>query len=160
MFCYRAENRGSSRSAWCQATLDFPQALNLTKHRRLGLWIRTLGESGILNVQLAATDARREHYVPVLNRDWTYVVLDPPEDDRFFEYTWPYSFTDVMYTCGPVYQNVTKCHLYFNGLAPGAKVACLIGRIEALEEIAVPLVSPSLEAGSSQTRMSSFAQPG
>ena len=150
MFCYRAENRGSSRSAWCQATLDFPQALNLTKHRRLGLWIRTLGESGILNVQLAGTDARREHYVPVLNRDWTYVVLDPPEDDRFFDYTWPYSFTDVMYTCGPVYQNVTKCHLYFNGLAPGAKVACLIGRIEALEEIAVPLVSPSLEAGGQQ----------
>ena len=71
------------------------------------------------------------------------------EDDRFFD-SWPYAFTDVMYTCGPVYQNVTQCHLYFNGLAPGAKVACLIGRIEALEEIAVPFVSPSLEAGSQQ----------
>jgi hypothetical protein len=37
--------------------------------------------------------------------------------------------------------------LYFNGLPPGAKAACWIGRIEALEERVVPLVSPALEAG-------------
>ncbi len=146
-FSYSAENRGSARSNWCRATLNLPQTLDLTKHRRLGMWIRTQGESGILNVQLAATDARREHYVTISNRDWTYVVLDPPEDDRFFEYTWPYPFTDVMYTCMPVYQKVAKCHLYFNGLAPGAKVACQIGRIEALEETVLPLVSPTLETG-------------
>jgi hypothetical protein len=45
-------------------------------------------------------------------------------------------------------QKVAKCHLYFNGLAPGAKVACQIGRIEALEECSLPLVSPTLETGS------------
>ena len=102
-FCYRAENRAQSPSAWCQATLTFPQPLNLTKHRRLGLWIRTEGQGGILNVQLAGTDARRDHYIPLENRGWTYVVLDPPEDDRFFDYAWPYSFTDLMYTCWNVY---------------------------------------------------------
>ena len=50
-------------------------------------------------MQLAGTDARRDHYIPLADRGWTYVVLDPPEDDRFFDYTWPYSFTDLMYTC-------------------------------------------------------------
>ncbi len=149
-FCYRAENRGPSRSAWCQATLTFPQPLNLTKRRRLGLWIRTEGQGGVLNVQLAATDARRDHYIPVADRGWTYVVLDPPEDGRFFDYAWPYSFTDLMYTCGNVYQNVKQCHLYFNGLPPGAKAACWIGRIEAIEERVLPLVSPALEAGGQQ----------
>jgi len=146
-FCYRAENRAPSRSAWCQATLTFPQPLNLTKHRRLGLWIRTEGQGGILNVQLAGTDARRDHYIPLADRGWTYIVLDPPEDDRFFEYQWPYSFTDLMYTCRNVYNSVKQCHLYFNGLPPGAKAACWIGRIEALEERPLPLVSPTLEAG-------------
>jgi hypothetical protein len=146
-FCYRAENRGPSASAWCQATLTLPQPLDLTKHRRLGLWIRTEGQGGILNVQLAATDARRDHYIPVTSRGWTYVVLDPPETDRFFDYSWPYSFTDLMYTCWNVYQNVKQCHLYFNGLPAGAKAACWIGRIEALEEKASPLVSPALETG-------------
>ena len=98
-------------------------------------------------MQLAGTDARRDHYIPLENRGWTYVVLDPPEDDRFFDYTWPYSFTDLMYTCWNVYNSVKQCHLYFNGLPPGAKAACWIGRIEALEEQALPLVSPTLEAG-------------
>lgn len=146
-FCYRVENRGTSRSAWCQATLAFPQPLNLTKHRRLGLWIRTEGQGGVLNVQLAGTDCRRDHYIPLENRGWTYIVLDPPEDDRFFDYKWPYRFTDLMYTCRNVYNSVKQCHVYFNGLPPGAKAACWIGRIEALEERALPLVSPTLEAG-------------
>jgi hypothetical protein len=147
VICYRAENRAASPSAWCRATLTFPKPLNLTRHRRLGLWIRTEGKGGIFNVQLAGTDARRDHYLPLADHGWTYVVLDPPEDDRFFDYTWPYSFTDLMYTCHGVYQNATQCHLYFNALPPGAKATCWIGRIEALEEQPWPLVSPVLESG-------------
>ena len=42
-----------------------------------------------------------------------------------------------------------EVRLYFNGLAP-VPGGLLIGRIEALEEIAVPLVSPSLEGGGQQ----------
>jgi hypothetical protein len=128
-------------------TVSFPKPLNLTKHRRLGLWIRTEGQGGILNIQLAGTDARRDHYIPVANRGWTYVVLDPPEEDRFFEYQWPYSFTDLMYTCWNVYGAVKQLHLYYNGLPAGSRAACWIGRIEALEEQPLPLSSPALETG-------------
>ena len=117
----------------------------MTRHRRLGLWIRTQAPGGILNVQLAGTDARRDHYIPLENRGWTYVVLDPPEEGRFFDYAWPYSFTDLMYTCSNVYGAVKHVHLYYNGLPAGAKVACWIGRIEALEERPLPLMSPALE---------------
>ncbi len=159
VFCYRAENRDTSPSAWCRATLSFPRPLDLTKHRRLGLWIRTEGKGGILNVQLAGTDARRDHYLPLSDRGWTYVVLDPPEDDRFFDYSWPYPFTDLMYTCANVYQNVKQCHLYFNRLPPGAKAACWIGRIEALQEQPRPLVSPALEAGSQKLVFPVSLQP-
>jgi len=145
-FVYRAENRGKSVSAWTRLTLALPKPLDLTKHRRLGLWIRTEGKGGILNVQLAATDARRDHYIPIETRGWTYVVLDPPEEDRFYDYSWPYSFTDLMYTCWNVYQGVKHVHLYYNGVAPGSQATCWIGRIEALEESPLPLVSPALES--------------
>ena len=151
-FCYRAENRGKTPSAWCQLTLELPKPVNLNGHRRLGLWLRTQGGGGILNVQLAATDARRDHYVSLEDRGWTYVVLDPPEDERFFNYSWPYSFTDVMYTCSNVYGAVKHVHLYYNQVPAGGKVACWIGRIEALEERPLPLRSPSLQvAGKSLT---------
>jgi hypothetical protein len=144
-FCYRAENRGKAPSAWCRLTLTLPKPIDLTTHRRLGLWIRTQAPGGILNVQLAATDARRDHYIPLQERGWTCVVLDPPEEDRFFDYAWPYSFTDLMYTCQNVYSHATRLHLYYNSLPAGAKATCWIGRIEALEERPLPLRSPTLE---------------
>ncbi len=144
-FCYRAENRAQTPSAWSQLTLALPKPLDLTTHRRLGLWIRTQAPGGLLNVQLAATDARRDHYIPLDNRGWTYVVLDPPEEDRFFDYAWPYSFTDLMYTCQNIYSHTTHVHLYYNRLPAGAKAACWIGRIEALEERPRALRSPTLE---------------
>ncbi len=146
-FCYRAENRAKTASAWTRLTLALPKPLDLTRHRRLGLWIRTEGRGGLLNVQLSAADARRDHYIPLESRAWTYVVLDPPEDDRFFDFAWPYGFTDLMYTCANVYSGVKHLHLYYNGLPAGAQAACWIGRIEALEEQPLPLASPSLEAG-------------
>jgi len=145
-FCYWAENRAKTRSAWCRASVAFPKPLNLSRHRRLGLWIRSESPGGILNVQLAATDARRDHYIPLGGQGWSYVVLDPPEDSRFYDYSWPYSFTDLFYTCWGVYGGVKELNLYFNGLPPGAKARCWIGRIEALEERSLPLVSPALEA--------------
>ena len=144
-FCYRAENRAQASSSWSRLTLALPKPLDLTAHRRLGLWIRTQAAGGILNVQLAGTDARRDHYIPLENRGWTYVVLDPPEEDRFFDHSWPYSVTDLMYTCQTIYSHATHVHLYYNSLPAGSTVACWIGRIEALEERSLPLVSPALE---------------
>jgi hypothetical protein len=147
-FCYRAENKGQARSGWCKLSLELPKTLNLTKHRRLGLWIRGEGEGGILNVQLwDGKYARRDHYVALERRGWTYVVLDPPEESRFYDYRWPYPWTDLFYTCWPVYNHVKNIDLYYNGLPPGSKTACWIGRIEALEELPLALESPGLELG-------------
>lgn len=147
-FCYRAENKGKAVSGWCKISMQFPKTLNLTKHRRLGLWIRSEGQGGILNVQIGAKDALRDHYIPLERRGWTYVVLDPPEDRRFYDYKWPYRWTDLMYTCHFVYHNAKELNLYYNGLPAGAKTACWIGRIDALEELPLPVQSPGLEAGS------------
>ncbi len=123
------------------------------------MWIRTEAPGGILNVQLAGTDARRDHYIPLQKRGWTFLVLDPPEEGRFFDYSWPYPFTDLMYTCSTVYSRVTHLHLYYNDLPAGAKVACWIGRIEALEERPLPLVSPTLTVAEKSTAFPVSLQP-
>ena len=145
--CYRAENRGKKTSGWCRLTLTLPKPLNLTKHRRLGLWIRTEGQGGILNVQLVGKDVRRDHYITLGKSGWSYCVLDMPEEDRFYNYAWPYSFTDLFYTCWAAYHNVRELNLYYNGLPAGSTTTCWIGRIEALSETSAPLDHPGLESG-------------
>ena len=87
---------------------------------------------------------RARGFVRRAARQFDLVVLDPPEEDRFYNYPWPYSFTDLMYTSWNVYQGVKHVHLYFNGLAPGAQATCWVGRIEALEESPLVLASPAL----------------
>ncbi|MBI3920854.1 MAG: hypothetical protein HY318_05490 [Armatimonadetes bacterium] len=143
-FCYRAENHGKAVSNWCQASLRFPQPLDLTHHRRLGLWVRSEGQGGLLNVQLAGTDMRRDHYIDLTFNGWKYLILDPPEDSRFWNYSWPYSFTDLMYTCWGIYNNAKELHLFYNALPGGGKATCVIGRIEALHEDPAPLKNPAL----------------
>jgi len=143
-FCYRAHNQGAARSGWCRLSLPFDPPLNLSNHRRIGVWVKAAGQGGILNVQLANTYGYRDHYLPLDFTGWSYFELDPPEDTRFYEYSWPYNFIDLMYWVFR-YHEVTGLNLYYNALPPGAEVACLIGRVEALQEQSVPLVSPALE---------------
>ena len=144
-FCYRARNAGPGRSGWARLSLTLPQPVDLSTHRRLGVWVRGDGTGGILNVQLVQGYGFRDHYISLDYTGWRYHVLDPPEDARFYQYSWPYSFVDVMYWVFQ-YGGVSGVNLYVNDLPPGAETACLIGRLEALQEYPSPLVSPTLEA--------------
>jgi hypothetical protein len=145
-FCYRAENKAKARSGWCRTSLEFPKTIDLSTHRRLGVWVKSEGKGGILNVQLAQGYGARDHYIPLDFKGWTYRALDPPEDARYYEYRWPYSMIDLMYWVFQ-YSSVKGINLYYNDLPPNAEVSCLIGRIEALCESPSPVKSPALEAG-------------
>jgi len=144
-FVYGAENKGNTSSGWCQVSRSLPQPLDLRSHRRLGLWIRSEGKGGILNVQLAGKDARMDHYIDLDFVGWRYFVLDPPEDSRVWGYQWPYSWTDLMYTSWFIYSATKEVNLFYNALPPNSTTACLIGRIEALHEEPLLLRNPSLE---------------
>jgi hypothetical protein len=146
-FCYRAENKGGGRSAWCAASLKLPKPVDLTAHRRLGLWLRADGQGGLLNVQLVRTDARRDHYIDLNFSGWRYFELEAPDEGRYWDYSWPSPWTDLFYTCQPVYNDTAEVGLYYNDLPPGAKVTCLVSRIEALAEVAEPMTNPAIEVG-------------
>ena len=45
------------------------------------------------------------------------------------------------------YDSIRGINLLLNDLAPSTETECLIGRIEALREYPLPLVSPSLQTG-------------
>ena len=103
-------------SGWTKIAAKLPAAVDISRHRRLGLWVKANGSGGILNVQLTGTDARRDHYVPLTFTGWRYVELETPEDARFWDYSWPGSWTDLFYTDWSIYNATREVDLYFNGL--------------------------------------------
>lgn len=142
-FCYRATNKGKAKSGWYRLKMEFPKTINLCQHRRLGLWVRSEGKGGILNVQLLQGYGARDHYIPLDFKGWAYRILDPPEDKRFYDYRWPYPFIDLMYWRFK-YDTIKGINIFYNDLPPG-ETACLIGRIEALREFDDPVKNPTLE---------------
>lgn len=144
-FRWTAENRAGGPSGWCQVSYKLPAPVNLTAHRRLGVWVHADGRGGIMNFQLAATDARRDHCIRLDFTGWRYFELDAPDDHSYWEYGWPYPWTDLFYTCQPVYNATREVNLFYNGLPANSKVTCLISRIEALAEKVLPMRNPALE---------------
>ena len=157
-FCYRATNQGDSPSGWGRISLPFDLPLDLSKHRRIGIWVHADAPGGILNVQLANTYGYRDHYIPLDFQGWSYRELDPPEDTRFYDYRWPYTFVDLMYWRFR-YHEVTGLNLYYNALPAGAETSCLIGRVEALREYPRPLKTPALEVAGKRTVFPVSLQP-
>ena len=157
--CYRVANHGAQASKWTKISYPLSAPVDLTQHRRLGLWVKANGCGGILNVQLTGKDARRDHYLPLSFNGWQYVELTAPEETRFWDYSWPYPWTDLFYTCWPIYNATKQVDLYLNGLPAGAQAECLIGRIEALHELPAAVKSPTLEAGGSKLVFPVSLQP-
>ncbi len=158
-FRYRAANAAAQRSAWCRLTLPFEPPRDLSAHRALGLWVHSQGRGGVLNVQLMNRyDGAREHYVPLDVPGWTFVTLELPEEARYYDYRWPYNFSDVMYRPF-AYNEVIGVRLYYNDLPAQSDTECLIGRIEALQEMRLPLVSPVLAVGAATLRFPLSLQP-
>lgn len=149
---YEVANKGTGISKWTHLTYAFPAPVDLRQHRRLGLWLKANACGGFLNVQLTTQDARRDHYVPLDFSDWRYVELDQPEDGGvFWNYTWPYPWTDLFYEPNwHLYNDTKQLDLYLNGLPAGAKAEVQIGRIEALRETDAALKSPTLAAAGSK----------
>ncbi|MHB8972239.1 MAG: hypothetical protein ACYC4N_17505 [Pirellulaceae bacterium] len=156
---YHASNNSDLPSGWTKIAAKLPAAVDISRHRRLGLWVKAQGGGGILNVQLTGTDARRDHYVPLTFTGWRYVELETPEDARFWEYSWPGSWTDLFYTDWSIYNATREVDLYFNGLPARSETDCLVGRIEALQELPGPLRSPTILVENASMTFPATLQP-
>ena len=145
----RSKNEGKDKSSWLCATKPLSPAMNLLGHRHLGLWVHSDGRGGIMNVQLGSTESAgsvREHYIDLSFTGWRRFVLDRPETERFYHYSWPYRMTAPMYRRYP-YHQVTAVKLYLNGLPAQSEGVVKIGRLEALAERPYPVENPRLAVG-------------
>lgn len=156
---YSATNNGGGPSAWTKIAAKLAAPVDISKHRRLGLWVKANGCGGLLNVQLTGTDCRRDHYIVLDFTGWRYVELEQPEDRRYWEYSWPGSWTDLFYTDWSIYNATREVDLYFNGLPAGVTAECLVGRLEALRELPGALQSPALEAAGDRLTFPVNLQP-
>ncbi|MGI5922936.1 MAG: hypothetical protein ACOX9E_03235 [Lentisphaeria bacterium] len=147
----RSKNEGKGTSSWLCAAKQLSPAMNLLGHRHLGLWVHSDGRRGIMNVQLGSTESAgsvREHYIDLSFTGWRRFVLDRPETEHFYHYSWPYGMTAPMYRRYP-YHQVTAVKLYLNGLPAQSEGVVKIGRLEALAERPYPVENPRLAVGES-----------
>lgn len=157
-FAFSAHNDAATPSGWARLSRPFETPLDLARHRCLGLWVHSEGKGGILNVQLTHKHSLRDHYIDLDYTGWRYHVLQIVEAARHYDYTWPYSWTSLLYRHF-MYQSVEAVSLYYNALAGEGETTCLIGRIEALREHDLPLENPSLQAGGTSVTFPVSLQP-
>ncbi len=144
-----SKNEGKGKSSWLCASKPLSPALNLVDHRHLGLWVHSDGRGGIMNVQLGSSESAgsvREHYIDLSFTGWRRFVLDRPETERFYHYSWPYGMTAPMYRVYP-YHQVTAVKVYLNGLPAQSEGVVKIGRLVALAEQPYPVENPRLAVG-------------
>lgn len=157
-FAFSAHNAATSPSGWARVSRPFETPLDLSRHRPLGLWVHSEGKGGILNVQLTHSHSLRDHYINLDYTGWRYHVLQIAEAARHYDYSWPYSWTSLLYRRF-LYQSVEAINLYYNALPAESEVTCLISRIEALREHNLPLENPSLRAGETQVTLPVSLRP-
>ena len=157
-FRFYAKNDADARSGWCRTQRAFDAPMDLSAHRRVGVWIRGEDKGGVLNVQLVQGHGFRDHYVDLDYSGWRYHELATAESDRYYDYQWPHNWVSLLYWVFR-YSQVKGINLLYSGLPANSEVNCVIGRIEALREYNDPLVSPSLEANGRRMTFPTVLRP-
>ncbi len=140
-------NKEAVVSKSCVFSHLFEKPISLDGKRALCVWVKSEGQGGVLNVQLNSTQRRgsvRDNYIELNYKGWKCFILDRPEAERYFDYSWTYGAPAVLYRPYP-YTEVTGASLLLNGMPPKSDSHVLVGPIEALREydgsISNPVVS-------------------
>lgn len=138
------DNKSNERSQCCRFSYEFDKPISLLDKRPLCVWVKADGQGGVLNVQLNSTTARgsvRENYIVLDFTGWKCFILDRAEDERYFDYKWPYQAHAPLYRPYP-YGEVTGVSLLLNDMPPKRDSHVLVGPVEALKEYNVSLKHP------------------
>ncbi|OGV68874.1 MAG: hypothetical protein A3K19_06670 [Lentisphaerae bacterium RIFOXYB12_FULL_65_16] len=136
------------KAAWVRIGKRFPQPLDLSQHRGLGVWVYGDGQGELMNFQsasLAHHDTEMDHYVKVDFKGWRYFELIEPDAERFEEYSWPYArCLYQIYRCGTAFQKMVGLNLWYNNVPAGGKVKCYLSPVKALPLVKNKLVRPAV----------------
>jgi len=145
-----AANTGGTKpeAAWARLTKPFDPPINLKGHEALGLWVHGDGRGEVLNVQLRSPQhlsrGIADHYIVVDFKGWRYFELIESESQRHSEYHWPYGSPYSVYREKVHFDAVEAVNLWYNNVAPGEKVRCLLSPVQAIPLVQAKLRNPSV----------------
>ncbi len=150
--CFSADSTHQEpRAAWANAVKVFPNPLDLSKHRALGVWVHGDGKGEVLNFQLRCprhvVAGIGEHYVLVDFTGWRYFELIEPEAERYEDYRWPYGDAYAIYREPVDYSQVSSLGLWFNNVPAGAAAACYLSPIRAIPLVESGVRNPAVTVG-------------
>ena len=164
--CYRARSdRPGREGSWAKIGWEFPEPLDLSAHRGLGVWVHGDARGEVLNFQVRSPESVAlgigEHYVVVDFEGWRYFELAEFEGQRCGDYVWPYS-RDLygIFRESVNYAAVGTLSVWYNNLPPGEDVECHVGPIKALPLVKTPVRNPSITIGGDQIRFPVDIEPG
>ena len=146
--------RGSR--AWVRH--EFARRPDLTDHQSLGLWVHGDGSGAVLDVQLVEPSLirARDHTVKLDFDGWRHFRLVDADFDAAYDYE---LFRHKGNLTGFTYGSVRELRLQLVGMPRNKPVTVHVGRIEALAEVARPLVNPVIEVNEKLLRIPVTLEP-
>jgi len=125
---YSATSTLAGKGGWSMIGRTLPAAVDISRHKALGLWMRGDGQGGQFKLQLRDGRGAADYYIPNDYTGWRYHQLVRPAQDAID------------------YARVTHLNLYYNGLPGKTTVACGLDDIRALPAVdPQQLVDPVVE---------------
>ncbi len=136
------------QASWSSLVHYFPESLDLSGHRALGLWIKGDGQGELANLILNSRsygETHLQHYIPIDFIGWRYVELVEPEWERVDDYSWPFERCQYgIYRSTTHYANSRGIFLWFNQIPSPGSVECLLSPIKALPLLEQKIVNPTI----------------
>ncbi len=125
---YQASNSNPSDGGWSVMQRRFPDPLDLSQHKGIGLWMRGDGKGGSFKLQFLDGKNALDFYLPNDYSGWRYQQLPWPGQHKI----------DL--------SQIRTLGLYYNGIPANTTVACGLDGIKALPRIdQASIVDPYVE---------------
>lgn len=152
------------QASWSSLVYHFPQAIDLSERRAMGLWIKGDGKGELANLILNSRSHGEnllQRYIPIDFVGWRYVELVEPEAERVDDYSWPFARCQyAVYRATSNFANCRSLFLWFNNIPPGEKVECLFSPIKALPLLPQKIVNPSISVNGRRVTFPVDISPG
>ncbi|NLZ64556.1 MAG: hypothetical protein GX902_12190 [Lentisphaerae bacterium] len=152
------------QASWTSLVHYFPEPLDLSGHRALGLWLKGDGKGELANLILNSRsygETHMQHYIPVDFTGWRYFELVEPESERFDDYSWPFGCCQYeVYRTKTNFANSRALFFWYNQIPRSGSVECLLSPVKALPLLEQKIVHPALSVNGQQVVFPVELSPG
>lgn len=150
----------SASMAWACAYLAIKGSgeVKLSSRRALGTWVKGDKSGAVLHFVIEDINAKVRDYFTVLDFDnWRRVVMREPAAGEVFDFDYVYSNYWPLHRIN--LDHIRRMYVFLTNVPPKAKVECLFGRVEALQEIALDMANPGLSVAGQSITFLTTLQP-